>query len=235
MIRTNQPKPGHQVVHQGNLRASEAWTASLDGFAELIPSELLERSGEVLPSELLERSGEVLPSELLERSGEVLPSELLERSREVLYSGRGAFSRPSLVYLLGFNPGSESKPGPNKPKLRTVRENIEYVGQKPGRFSLYYEPWEEGRTEAMQVRMRHLFKRTGLDPCLTPASNCVFVRSRGGIGVMSQFGPRADSDTRGSGQQRHLCPKFWQGMRLKAGVPGPRQRHPLTEIVSPLV
>ena len=78
----------------------------------------------------------------------------------MLYSGRGAFSRPSLVYLLGFNPGSESKPGPNKPKLRTVRENIEYVGQKPGRFSLYYEPWEEGRTEAMQVRMRHLFKRT---------------------------------------------------------------------------
>ena len=142
MIRTNQPKLGHQVVHQGNLRASEAWTASLDGFAELIPS------------------------------------ELLERSREVLYSGRGAFSRPSLVYLLGFNPGSESKPGPNKPKLRTVRENIEYVGQKPGRFSLYYEPWEEGRTEAMQVRMRHLFKRTGLDPCLTPAGNCVDTSAR---------------------------------------------------------
>ena len=31
----------------------------------------------------------------------------------------------------------------------------------------------------MQIRLRHLFKRTGLNPCLTPSSNCVFVRSKG--------------------------------------------------------
>ena len=137
-------KYGTQVeTDKPETRRREAGTASLDRFAELVPSELLERSG------------------------------------EVFYSGRAAFSRPSLVYLLGFNPGSEPKPGPNKPKLRTVKENIEYVRQKPERFSLYYEPWEEGRTEAVQIRLRHLFKRTGLDPCLTPASNCVFVRSKG--------------------------------------------------------
>ena len=31
----------------------------------------------------------------------------------------------------------------------------------------------------MQQGIRHMFNRTGLDPCLTPSSNCVFVRSKG--------------------------------------------------------
>ena len=113
----------------------------------------------------------------LEYFASLVPSHLLGCSGEVFYSGRAAFSRPSLVYLLGINPGSEQKPGPNEPKLRTVEENIEYVRGKPEHFSLYYDSWEEGRHPLMQEGMCHLFNNTDLCPYTTPASNCIFVRT----------------------------------------------------------
>ena len=105
----------------------------------------------------------------------LIPCDLLDRSGEVFYSGRAAFSTPSDVYLLGYNPGSDL----SDQRLRTVRSSIDEVNGKPERFSLYYEAWEEGRDPKMQQRIRHMFDRTGLDPCLTPSSNCVFVRSKG--------------------------------------------------------
>ena len=111
----------------------------------------------------------------LDRFARFVPSDLLDRSGEVFYSGRAAFSRPSHVYLLGYNPGSD----PLDPRLPSIGRSIDIMRRKPERFSLYYQTWEEGRTAAMQNRMRHLFQRTGLSPCLTPASNCVFARSRG--------------------------------------------------------
>ena len=124
----------------------------------------------------------------LEYFASLVPSHLLGCSGEVFYSGRAAFSRPSLVYLLGINPGSEQKLGPNEPKLRTVRKNIEYVRQQPERFSLYCEPWEEGRHPLMQEGMRHLFKNTDLDPYTTPASNCIFVRTSDASRLQNQRG-----------------------------------------------
>ena len=106
----------------------------------------------------------------------LVPSDLLDHSGEVFYSGRAAFSdRSEGVYLLGYNPGSD----PSDPRLRTVKSSIDQMGRRAERFSLYYEPWEEGRREQMQQGIWHLFERTGLDPCLTPSSNCVFVRSIG--------------------------------------------------------
>ena len=113
----------------------------------------------------------------LEYFAGLVPSDLLERSGEVFYSGRAAFSRRSEdVYLLGYNPGSD----PSDPRLRTVKSSIDEMCSRPEeRFSLYYEPWEEGRREQMQQGIWHLFERTELDPCLIPSSNCVFVRSKG--------------------------------------------------------
>ena len=111
----------------------------------------------------------------LEMFAALVPNDLLERSGEVFYSGRTAFSRRSDVYLLGYNPGSD----PLDPRLRTVGASIGEIAGKPERFSLYCETWEEGRDPKMQQGIRHLFRRTSLDPCLTPSSNCVFVRSSG--------------------------------------------------------
>ena len=124
----------------------------------------------------------------LEYFASLVPSHLLGCSGEVFYSGQAAFSRPSLVYLLGINPGSEQKPGPNEPKLRTVEENIEYVSEKPERFSLYHDSWEEGRHPLMQDGMCHLFNNTDLCPYTTPASNCIFVRTSDASKLQNQAG-----------------------------------------------
>ena len=111
-----------------------------------------------------------------DRFAELVPSELLAHSGEVFYSGRAAFSRRSEgVYLLGYNPGSD----PSDSRLRTVKSSIDEACGRAEHFSLYYEPWEDGRREQMQQGIWHLFERTELDPYLTPSSNCVFVRSRG--------------------------------------------------------
>ena len=110
----------------------------------------------------------------IESFAALVPCDLLDRSGEVFYSGRAAFSSPSEIYLSGYNPGSD----PSDQRLRTVRSSIDEVNGKPERFSLYYEAWEEGRDPKMQQGIRHMFDRTGLDPYLTPSSNCVFVRSK---------------------------------------------------------
>ena len=111
----------------------------------------------------------------LEYFAGLVPEALLGRSGEVFYSGRAAFSGKSDVYLLGYNPGSD----PADPRLNNVGTNIVKVcRQEDERFSSYYQSWEEGRDQKMQKGIKSLFSNTGLDPCQTPSSNCVFVRSR---------------------------------------------------------
>lgn len=84
----------------------------------------------------------------LEFFASLVPSHLLECSGEVFYSGRAAFSRPSLVYLLGINPGSEQKSGANEPTIRAGHRTPE-----PGcivRRELNREaaPWRELEIES---------------------------------------------------------------------------------------
>ena len=115
----------------------------------------------------------------LEAFSRLVPDWLLDRSGEVFYSGRAAFSGSREVYLLGYNPGSdpnvERKPGD---ELNTVRSSIDKaLSRSAERFSLYYQEWETGRPQTMQKGIRRFFAMSGLDPCLTPSSNCVFVRS----------------------------------------------------------
>ena len=43
----------------------------------------------------------------IESFATLVPCDLLDRSGKVFYSGRAAFSTPSDVYLLGYNPGSD--------------------------------------------------------------------------------------------------------------------------------
>lgn len=93
----------------------------------------------------------------IESFAALVPCDLLDRSGEVFYSGRAAFSTPSDVYLLGYNPGSD----PSDQRLRTVRSSMDEVNGKPERFSLYYEALEEGRDQKTQQGVRHMFDRIG--------------------------------------------------------------------------
>ena len=47
-----------------------------------------------------------------ESFAELVPCDLLDRSGEAFYSSRAAFSTPSDVNLLGYNPGSDSSEDP---------------------------------------------------------------------------------------------------------------------------
>ena len=110
----------------------------------------------------------------LETFADLVPESLLDCSGEVFYSGSAAFSGSRPVYLLGYNPGSD--PAGNRPP--TVRDTIEEAcSRKTDRFSLYYQDWGPGRSQTMQRGIKRFFSDSGLDPCLTPSSNCIFVRS----------------------------------------------------------
>ena len=141
----------------------------------------------------------------LEYFAKLVPRKLLGCSGEVFYSGRAAFSDSSDVYLLGYNPGSDSA----DPRLNTVETGIDQVhSREDDRFSSYYQPWEEGRDPKMQRGIKHLFANTGLDPCRTPSSNRVFVRSRGA----------KDLDTRKRRELEEACWPFHKAVILKLDV-----------------
>ena len=80
---------------------------------------------------ILQRMGASGMTPSIESFAALVPCDLLDRSGEVFYSGRAAFSTPSDVYLLGYNPGSD----PSDQRLRTVRSSIDEVSGKPERFS----------------------------------------------------------------------------------------------------
>lgn len=108
----------------------------------------------------------------------LIPRELLGHSGAVFYSGEGAFSRPSRIYLLGINPGGD----PEMITDQTVGSQIQYASlEMPYRWSAYRdERWSSGNagTHGMQPRVLHLCKQLSLDPGEVPASNLIFPRSR---------------------------------------------------------
>jgi hypothetical protein len=112
-----------------------------------------------------------------ERLTPLVPVTLMNKSGEVFYSGRAAFERQSPVYLLGLNPGSDSSDA----TLNTVESSLHQTSEKHSeRFSRYLdERWNRanGGYTPMQIRVKHLFYRLGLDLRDTPASNLVFPRS----------------------------------------------------------
>lgn len=102
---------------------------------------------------------------------------LLNESGSVFYSGRGAFSQPSDLYILGLNPGGAPSDKPDE----TIGRNLENWGSLPEYWSAYSDDAWEGCAPGeygMQPRVRHLFKQLGRDLQKTPASNVVFVRTR---------------------------------------------------------
>lgn len=113
------------------------------------------------------------PDDFADRVADQLRSE----PGSVFYSGRGAFSRPTDLYILGLNPGGLPTPD----QAETIGRNLENWARLPDYYSAYCDDcWEgaEAGQHGMQPRVRHLFEQLGRDLRKTPASNVVFVRSR---------------------------------------------------------
>lgn len=106
-----------------------------------------------------------------------IPRELFPISGKVFYSGRAAFSSPRPVYLLGFNPGG----APQTHVSETVESHTNFVlSTAPEEWSAYSDESWKGKstgTAPLQVRVRHLLNRLGLDVRHVPGSNLIFTRS----------------------------------------------------------
>lgn len=119
------------------------------------------------------------PPSLLGELLDLVPSELLADSGEVFYSGATSFQQPSLMYVLGFNPGGD----PSRVELNryTVAADLE-ASRSPLRhnWSAFEDDWRDfgPGAVAFQRRVRHLIEVSGIDsPRKVPASNAIFVRS----------------------------------------------------------
>lgn len=116
---------------------------------------------------------------MIEELFRTVPPQLLHESGAVFYSGRDAFSNPSRLYLLGWNPGGS----PVDLAGDTVaRHSHRVLHEEPANWSAYRDDSWKGAlpgTSGMQPRVLHLLHRLGLDPGRVPSSNLIFVRSVG--------------------------------------------------------
>lgn len=114
-----------------------------------------------------------------------LPSSLLQRSGSVFYTGKQAFKGLKQLYLLGLNPGGD----PFAQVSNTVATHIAAFRKREVPWSDYADDSWEGAppgTWGMQPRILHMLGRLELDPRAVPASNVVFVRSRGEAGLRGE-------------------------------------------------
>lgn len=107
---------------------------------------------------------------------DAIPAPLLSQSGKVFYTGRGAFSGPNKLYILGLNPGGD----PEAQAAETIGASLQQFRLGPAWWSDYAdESWcgAAPGTWGMQPRVLHMLGSLGLDPRSVPASNVLFVRS----------------------------------------------------------
>lgn len=136
-----------------------------------------------------------------------IPESLKNQSGSVFYSGRTAFSEPSLVYVLVLNPGGS----PHLQAQETVSWHTNKVLklEKPNWSAYRDESWRGSSpgTHGMQPRVLHLFRTLNRDPGLVPSSNVVFLRSD------------QESDIKGNFRDlARLCWPFHQNVIDQLGV-----------------
>ena len=132
-----------------------------------------------------------------------IPPEIAQRSGKVFYSGRAAFSGDRPLYILGYNPGGNPLAPANAEE--TVAAHTQKVLRDPQpNWSAYRnESWEGGQAgrRPLQRRMRALLEQLQVDPGAVPASNIIFVRSRG-----------ADDSAQESKELQERCWPFHQAV-----------------------
>ena len=107
---------------------------------------------------------------------DAIPARLLSQSGKVFYSGRGAFSGPGDLYILGLNPGGD----PDAQASETIGADLVRFREGPASWSEYAdESWRGAPpgTWGMAPRILHMLASLDLDPRAVPASNVIFVRS----------------------------------------------------------
>jgi hypothetical protein len=136
-----------------------------------------------------------------------IPDSLKDQSGSVFYSGRTAFSAPSLVYVLGLNPGGS----PCLQAQETVSWHTSKVFklEKPNWSAYRDESWcgRPPGTHGMQPRVLQLFQKLNRDPGRVPSSNVVFLRSARESGIKGKFRDLA-----------RLCWPFHQNVIDQLGV-----------------
>lgn len=115
---------------------------------------------------------------LYEKLHDLVPKYMYDESGKVFYSGRAAFTQSSLVYLLGFNPGGD----PIEQKEDTIGKNILYaLSSRENSWSAYLDecwPGAETGKSLMQINVKYLCRKLGVNPRNVPASNLIFQRAR---------------------------------------------------------
>jgi len=116
-----------------------------------------------------------------------IPKSLKNQSGSVFYSGRTAFSEPSLIYVLGLNPGGS----PLLQAQETISRHTNKVlkCEKPNWSAYRDESWlgKSPGTHGMQPRVLHMFQKLNRDPGRVPSSNVVFLRSKRERGIEGNF------------------------------------------------
>lgn len=105
-----------------------------------------------------------------------VPDKFKSESGAVFNSGKSAFNKPSLLYMLGLNPGGD----PEKHKIETLDFHTKKVLSRPDDWSEFRdERWNkrEPGTTGMQPRILHMFKGLGIAAHQVPASNVIFRRT----------------------------------------------------------
>jgi len=105
-----------------------------------------------------------------------IPEYLLKESGKVFYSGRNAFTGKKKIYVLGANPGGDSRTETHK----TVESHNNFVlSQKPNWSSYIHESWRGKPPGEFRFpkRVIYLFNRLNLNPYEVPSSNVVFRRT----------------------------------------------------------
>jgi hypothetical protein len=116
---------------------------------------------------------------MMEELVKLIPREICNRSGKVFYSGRAAFSEPNDLYILGYNPGDD----PSSPDESTIDYSIlEMLKINDAHYSSFMDERWKGHppgTFGIQPRVLHMFRAINRNPRKTPASNLIFVRSKG--------------------------------------------------------
>lgn len=126
-------------------------------------------------------------NERIEAALAALPTSVLARSGAVFINAPSTLDGQRSLYVLGLNPGGT----PDEQDWQRVDRTLATWRERPVRWSAYLDDSWEGAvpgTYGMQPIVKHMFDRLGVDLRETPASNVVFVRSRGEAELAAEKG-----------------------------------------------
>jgi hypothetical protein len=112
----------------------------------------------------------------MQRFIDLIPRQLQRVSGAVFNSGRDAYNRPSMLYLLGLNPGGD----PEQHLADTIEAHTRKVLGRQNNWCAHRDESWDGRPPGsyrMQPHVLHVLRQLQLDPGEVPSSNVAFTRT----------------------------------------------------------